>query len=541
MSSSKGMQRLIVVARRTEYGGFPAFVLLIGLLVLIAWLVFTFSFDWPQADDFNLLIWYRLWQTAEWNFWDLLSVKNGSHLQGFQALLGVILFRLFGVHFIDLNFLNVLFVGFSATLVYLLVASSFELLGQKLLALSLIVLLFFHPAQTNHILWSYEFGWFFISLVLVTNLWLSERYRERALPWIVLSATLGFLSSAQGTFLWLAAAFHFALIPDLRYRKVIICGVLVVSFAIAAFTILQISDHKYLSLSGHDATGFGIYLLQLIGSEFGIRKPSVCLAFGIASVVFTGVIVWRTYWSQSIDRTDRVALTLIFASIVFVIGFAVGRYQFGIEWALDRLHAAPLVVPWFVGTTILCLKQAAICTDQRQACGHAYFVLVAVLAASLVTSFGYASARAKESFTARAFAMRKTCESFESFVPRYLIHGVNDVAMDSPVEDNLLQIKHLCTDDVPLRVLRLETLPGFFVEIAQQAPYAKDALQDLWNIYTFHYDLQRAFPLTHRDTPKRLLQFAINNADSGSKYESAVLATHAVTFRELRRYTERSE
>ena len=504
--------------------------LAISLMVLLN----HFAFDWGQAEDFHFVDWYRrFFVSNEWQLPQLLNAQNGPHLQGFQALLGVLIFRLFGIHFIYLTYLNWLLCLACAFVTHRLANADLVAGAPRILAPAALVLVFFFPAQVNHLLWPYEVGWFFVTFALLTNLWLVEHQGARALPLVALLALCGTTSSAQGLFLWPAAALHYLSFRSDRHRW------LWTAFMLAGFVfslaLMRLLTHvsPTSTLPGIAEIGhFIVYLIQIAGSIFGVRTAWVCLFFGSLICAAAAVYVWRSLRTPAaLTRLQRTALVMITYSALAIVGFAIGRWGFGIPWALDRVHAAPLITPGMAGLLLLALNSIKPGGTSSQKARLAGGVACAFFLLPTFTSLNYAYERAQDSRSARAFAMFSTCRSLE---PHHFVVGVNSLPIQSHLaEDNFHVIQPLCTVEVPPRVAALTHFPDHFACLAASDPATEPALRTLWNVYTYHYDLQHAFPISEPGSPRRLIEFAANNAATGSQYETELLAPYATVFLHL--------
>lgn len=221
--------------RLIRLGGTDAAVVYIALVAACMVFLVNASFNWGQAEDFLMIDWYRrVVLTGEWGAIDILSVKNGPHPLAFQVALVVGFYSLAGPGFTSVVVLSGVIVAATALAAYVTVADDLPTRGQKLLALCALVVLFFHPAQTNHLLWAFEVGWFAIPLFLVLALLALQRAKGVGPYLAVLFCLLASFSSGHGAFTWLAVAVLLALQRRLLWAWVFVVGFL--AFSAASFS-----------------------------------------------------------------------------------------------------------------------------------------------------------------------------------------------------------------------------------------------------------------------------------------------------------------
>ena len=368
-------------------------------LIFILKFISQFTFDWPHVDDFNMIDWYRRYfVTKEWSLLEIAKVQNGPHWQGGQALLSVLLFKIFGVGFSYFVYINIAVIVSSATLFFLVIGREFELEKARLFALIFIFFIFFSPVQADHILWPYELGWFLVNLSLIANITLIERLKTGALIYVVIISAFSFTMSAQGAFLWLAAALQFSLLPITNRRKFLTTAINALGFVICYATLRYGSEEGRLPTFGQ-LPEFAVYLLQLLGSGFGIRNTAVCFVLGLVIFSSTIVVLALSYRRHRDEGTFRASSALIFASAGFIAAFGVARFNLGAPWAMHTFHAAPLVVIWYLGLGISTLKLVA--TRREKGELIVKFVLAAIvliLLVSTVSSAKYGLERANETY-----------------------------------------------------------------------------------------------------------------------------------------------
>lgn len=497
----------------------------VGLL-----LVNQYSIDWPHVDDFNMVLWYhRYFESKVWAFQDLLTVKNNQHWQGAQAVMATYLLHWFGVHFVFFQYLNVVTIGLTAIIFFVTISNDFANNSSRFFLIFLITLLLLSPNQTDHIFWSYEIGWFIVNLLLVCNIYFIEKLGFRSLPIVVVASVAGFFMSAQGAFIWVAASVQFLLFPMKPWQKMI--AIFITFLGFIASDLFVLSVHSEGPMFRIDQTfGFVLYLIQLLGSGFGARDTAACTVFGILTIAITVAVTFASLRGAKPFRiTTRAALALITASGGSLVAFAFGRFSYGLQWALQIFHAAPLVVIWYVGASVLCLDLINLSSAQRVHRVIAARWAVGYFALSVLVSLPFGIERTRDIGIGRALAMNKTCDPNS---PNYLVIGLNELP---PWWTNLLEecmptFEHLCSSSLSSTVERLTVMPPYFGDIAARDPSKREALQDLWNVYTMNLDLLHTFPPDQLTTPRRLLVFARDNAATGGTYADDILGKHRATF-----------
>ena len=504
------------------------------LLVLGLWLIiFPFSFNWPLVDDFGLIDFYS-WRfvTHEYSALDLfLNAHNGSHPLGLFATLSVSIFKIFGINFTYLVFTSFVALVLSAIFVSLCLpnATSSKTLFVALHAGILIVL--FHPAEANHILWPYELSWFLITLLLSLNVFLVERYglpgAVAALPVALLACTC----SAHGIFLLPTAALHIWLKDSSRWRYPLIATCLIL-FAIAVVVISRMNPVDDAPPKLTQFFEILIYGLSLLGGMFGQRKPVVVFALGFglcACALFILANVWRA--RANLRAPDRIALVLLFVSATMILAFALGRFRNGLDWAFVTFHAAPLCVPFLLAILIwflpLASRPASSIPQRVLALSPPLFVM-----ASAVFAFPYAAARAPDVWTQRALAKYAVCSST---LPPEIVANINGggVELLGLINRAMPLLSTLCKEKVPDSTLELITFPMMFNGIIEKQPEAAAPLRELWNVYLMRGDLRNAIGTFGNDRGPKLLNFAINNAKGGSNYLPEKLSQYADFFMSL--------
>lgn len=514
-------------------GGTPAVALFLVLVTLLLGGVLAYAFDWGIAEDYLMVDWYRrLVVTGEWSVVDLLPLRNGAHPLAFQALISTITIHLLGVHFSAIVILNAIVIAATIASLYVLMAPALRSMWAKLGLMLSTAFFLFHPSQTNHILWAFEIGWFLVTLFLVLALAAAEKERATGLLLAAVFCLLATFCSAQGAFVWLAVAAQLSL--SRRRAALVFLGGFLASAVFAGGGQGGLTAQLLAVFS--DFPGSVLYLLQLLGTVFGIRSNLFTAAAGTVAAILAAaalVVLFRSYPTPT--RYERVAAGLLVYSIGATLGFALGRFQFGIEWAMHIFHATPLVSGIYLVPLLMAVRRADAATEWKRVRRPELLLVGTFCGASVLAALPYAKTRAEEAQTFRALGMRTHC--YQGFAP-YLAAEFIGLAKAPHalvlVTDNWSLLAPLCRPDVPERASALQMLPSEFERRIRENPALEEPLHDLWNVYGYRVDLQRAFPLSDPRTPQRLIQFARNNAQSGSQYETSILEKHARAYLEIR-------
>jgi hypothetical protein len=390
----------------------------------------------------------------------------------------------------------------------------------------------FHPTQTNHLLWAFEVGWFMINSILLLNIYLIERLGDRSKPYIILSLVIGTLNPAHGMVLWFAAGLQFLLKKDLKNR------LKWAAFFVAAalcdtIVILSLTPPGEAEMRLSDIGGVAFYFVQMIGASFGSRDENTIVVLGALVILLAVVYVWKYWPLKAAEPLVRVSFVLTASSILCLLLFTKGRYQYGLQWALTQFHAAPLLVPLLAGLLLLILMSLdesfyAKWTKLLWPAAALTFII-----ASIFSALPYASSRANETQLRRAFGMHVSCNSGWS---QYVVDSAN--ITHSPYYHDLIMrsvplMTHLCGAKEPHSARWLETLPSLYSDLMKREHAYEQPLRLLWDIYTTHIDLWRAFPVLDPNTPRNLLEWARNNARMGSVYDAQILKLHEPFFKDL--------
>jgi hypothetical protein len=476
-------------------------------------------FNWPLAEEYIYATWYRLFFSDQIDLTQILLSHQGPHPMAVELGLGLGLMRVFGIGIDSLTVGNYLLLLAAAILLAWRVSRDVKAAYLKVAVWPLMLILVFHPIQTDSLLKPADLGWLLVSFLLVTDAVAIERFRTpmAAVP----GAILGAFCFAQGSLLSLIAALHSLLLPrSLKSRTTGAAG-----FATMFAAVVILSVHKQFGQSdAMDAVNVsaGIlplasYFVELLGSLFGARVPAILLVLGGALLVTAAAfVVWLP--RKALLASDRIALCLIAYSMLAVGMFAVGRYHFDLPWVLARFHAAVLVAPFAIGVAILALRHI----DRGGRIGWAELALVLT---SVISALPYGIERARESRQQREAAMMLSCRGELSAL---MLHSINGVPLDdNEVEDDLPELRPLCRQTISRATMRMLPLPPLFTAKIQKDASSQAPLETLWLVYLYHFDLQNAMPFGRPDTPKQLLDWGRNDARNGSGYDPNLKAFQA--------------
>jgi hypothetical protein len=489
-------------------------LLSISAASLVGFYLWHYSFDWPLAEDFEYFYWHQAFSVEHTiGAADILLFRNGStHPVGVQAALGLLTMRIFGLTLTPLLALNFVFILAAGSIAAIYAGRGLTSKGARILVWPLLILVFFHPTQANHLLWPFELGWMVISFLLVANAALIERYRTplAAVP----GAIVALFCSAHGELLVLTAAFHALLLPDLRRRWSYVAGFL------AAFALVLVlwADTK---VTPPSPGALAIYYVSLLGSLSGCHDHALLFVLGALAIVLVGVLSTTAY-KQGLDAPNRFALVLLCYGLMASSIFSLGRSKYGLDWVLDRFHAAPLLMPIAAGLTILGVRQVGDRTFARWRWAGALTALVLVLA-SIPATLPYAVERGRESRDQRAVAMTLTCAGK---LTGYMFRIVNVTFLDEIIPKLVVPLE-LCGQPIPASVEQMLQIPQTYRSLILRNEAAREPLERLWLVYLYRFDLQRALPPEDPATPSRLLVFAQNDARTGSHYQPEALQDFA--------------
>lgn len=503
----------------------PAVGLLVLSGVIFSLLYLQFFFNWPRNEDLELLDTVRGWNDHSMSMLDLLETRNGDHPIGMQSAAHLAIFEFLGVNFRNVIVFNHTVLIASGLALFAAVRGALSTIAACIIAV-LISAVFFHPIQTNNLLWPFQTGWFLIDLAFVLNILLIERLGWKGLPALVVTGAVATLSSRHGVFVWFVAAFHLTLLGGRGNRL----AALVMFAGFAAGLLLAPSTDAHLP-GVADVGGLIVYSIALVGGTFGDRDPAWALGLGAivlaCAVVAVGKIALDAKTSRALDPVDRATLVLILASGLCVAAFALGRYANGLGWVFDRFHAATTMIPLLLGLCLWWGRLAAVSSGLRRVVSA---LPVLLILASAGTALPFARERSRDDYRQRALAMLATCGA----EPRsdVLLAGIHGFSVDEQiVARNMAALKRLCGEHSPSKKMELYAqYPDRFLALEKRNPAWASALHALWDVYYVRLDLQDAFPIDSADLPDHLVQFAAGDAREGSHYEPASLGPHGKTY-----------
>jgi hypothetical protein len=499
-----------------------AFVTLMPLAA-IGLFLWHYSFNWINADDVDTILWFkRVFITHELHLLRLITSWDNSHPVGAQAILSTVTLKIFGLELPILVAMSFLLICVSVAA--LLAVASDGIKSPPLAAAigPLGFALAFHPTQAEHLLWPFQIGWFMVNAALFLNLAAVERYGARGLPAAVVFCAIASFSSAQGTFLWFITAAHCLFAPLVR-RRFVWAALFALIGSVATITLAhkinsQAGDY---ALHGIQPTAVASFSVLLLGGIFGIRDHVLLVVFGATLLLLSALWIVAIVRSAHVDAPQRIGALLILASAMFVGGFAIGRFQFGIDWATDRFHAAPLLVPLLISIAILSIRYLDANFPSKRLFG---WVSLGFVLASWLAALPYAAGYADYWLMGRGLAMHVTCQR----APRYLIERANGVRGHGDQLDEALPVLlAMCDASGPQgRAAKLVALPALLQQIVRSNPSTSGSMQALWSVYATRLDLQRAFPIDDPDTPVKLLNWARGNALQGTPEDRDILGPY---------------
>ncbi|HEY0184911.1 MAG TPA: hypothetical protein VGC09_19090 [Rhodopila sp.] len=476
-----------------------------SLLLAVGAFLYRYSFNWPFTDDINTIIWYkRFFLSHELGLFDLLRAWDNSHPVGVQALVTTLLLKAFGINLVAILTFSVALITLSSVVLY---RGANQYLNSPLARVAfwpMLILMVFHPTQMEHLLWPFEVGWFLVNFILFSNAVAFERYGIAALPMIVMGCLIASFCSAQGSLLWFVAGAHCLIRPKFACRGALGLAFISIGILGAAAILHRVgSQAGEYSLAGTDVLGLPWYALLLLGGIFGVHGHAALGVLGLTLVCVVILMGLQLYREARFGPPERIAITMVLASALFVMSFSVGRSKFGIDWATSTFHDAPLLVPFMVGVLILSLRLFP---------GH-WLALIAVvlLGASVASALPYGIEYADGWLMQRGLAMRITCDAE---APRDLIDRANGLAgYDAELNEAMPVIRPLCTDGPYGRAARLLVYPQAFRDLGLSHPESSDHLLELWRTYITRLDLLRAFPVDDPRSPTRLLDWARSDTE----------------------------
>lgn len=500
----------------------------IAVVVRIFRFLSTYAVNWPHIDDFISIDWYN--DIVNKGMLDvhylLYTAHDNIHPLATQALISTAVFDARGVDYKFLIILNAVVVLSSAlTLSYL----SFKFMGVRFLTVLesfALLLVFFHPIQISHLLWAFELGWFLVNMILVVNAALIESSLKYRMAVVLSLCFLGAFCSAQGAALWVAAGLHIAL-RDLRASRYWLPIFFLLGSLNIAFVVSLSTDHIPKLLMA-DSLPFFVYFLQLLGALFSKPKHTQLLLHGILVGVSTVILLFHSLRSRHASAIQRTASVLILTSLMFLLQFAYGRYQYTIDWAVGDFHVATLLIPLLAGIVVSSSEWFLSAKVQSKASRMAVLAPCLYVVASVFYSLHFANKFAKESKVERELARHFGCQEN---APPYVDYSLN---LGVQYKVGYLRVKPflrgLCKglDSEPTR--RLVIYPPAFTRLAAERPETRQALDALWQVYLTDFGLMRAFPSSDPKRGERLLDFAVSQARAGSHYAPELLKAYEPVF-----------
>ena len=499
-------------------------LLLFSLQFIFILFVAKNTVDWPHADDYVFIEWFRQSESGKrlWEFW--IDAHVASHPLGTQAIISVLFFRYFGVHFEYIIYISIFAIIFSQLIIFTLFRGCSDI--WRCGAVIVLCIAFFHPIQSSHIFWAFELGWFLVNFFVIINLFLVEKDIKGGWVFAILGCLLASSSSAQGLFSWVALGLHVAIKPSVHRRGIMIAAS-AIGFILTLGYINYLSEH-YDSARTHNSLGIYIpYLIRLFGSVFATRSEITSLQLGSGVIFVLFIIIVQTVKLKVATSRVRAGATLIIFSILCLAAFAVGRASFGFGWVASHFHMGPLLVPLVLGMGILCLEiwfQPALSMRSKvPSLAFLFFIF-----SSIVPALRFGESEIRDGAEERMLAKSTFCGGR---FPEWVVASVNlSIENIDLYRRSAPFVAPLCDGDKDPRTERILEMPALFQKMVASNPAASSALYDLWIAYIIHGDLRRAFPLEDPLYADKLLAFAISNAASGSHYDPKLLRPHAAYF-----------
>ncbi|WP_237481945.1 hypothetical protein [Lichenibacterium dinghuense] len=479
--------------------------------------------DWFYNDDLATLRWFAEADAGRLRPWDLPDLWNNEHPVGAQFALLWLARRALGLDMRAFVGLSVVVVALTAAMAARLAADARDPVAIRCAAVAACFALAFQPTQTEHLLWSFELGWFVVNAVVVADAVMTERFGPRAVwPAAALCAAAS-LASAQGAFAFFAAALHQALMPARPGRRTAAAGLALGGVLVVAHLLWR--PHASASAAARPDHAFGgmvVYAVEVLGGQFGLRGRLPLLLAGSALLAAAVVLLWRRRRTLRPDRL-RCALVLMGFSGLCLAAFAQGRHHLGLDWATASFHAAPLLVPFALGLAVLLGAPPAAAPTRRRLDRAASAATVLLLASATAAAVPYGVTRARLWAMDRGYARWATCSGAVPELVAARGSGVDyDLAGFALVRPLATQ---MCAAPAGPLEAALVRRPPLFDALAAGRPEVDRALDALWQDYATDPKLQLAFKPWRSDTPVRLLAFA--EAEKGSEIEPGRLTRDA--------------
>lgn len=537
---------------------------------LIAVLIYTFLFIYigffgvnsPHADDWGYIQTYKSLLLHEISWLDFFKTQNNQNRMFFAYL------AMLPISFV--SSLNIKAFMYASALIQLASCILVTKVARRTLRADHSSFWWFLPIpiflcsliQTNFFLWGFQFAWFLISLCLIASLSLSENLLCHditastknfitKITGLFLLGFIGSLSSIQGLIIW-PSLFLFLLISRAQPGQHKVRAILLYSVAVfgAISTAIYFFPFNFNSLGAQQGGGeliaglakapslFLKFTLANIGGVFGIRYPNVAIALGLSILTLASFLLLQHARKKTIHK-QAFAIALISFGLIFDLLFSAGRSPYGIPWALQDFHASPYNLILICGAYLLWVgsvkEQRLDRLKTRISVVASAVIIIAFSISSTYRGFEIAAGKLKErSIAAYLLTHQNEKPSFllDAAVGLAGNHGLLERQLDF-LRNNSLTIFSITSPSYPWDVRFLINRPAEYYAIAYKHPELDAALTRMWDIYTIHFDLQRAFPLDSASLLPDLIHWFKNNADSGSGYENALLSPYGEDYKQL--------
>ncbi len=521
----------LVRSLRRGVAPFAPFVFGLVLTALALTFVRRHAVDWSYNDDWATLRWFADADAGHLGSAGLLDLWNNEHPVDTQFATLWLARLVVGLDMRAFAVLSAAVVAATAMGATTLATDASASVVARCAAVAACFALAFQPTQMEHLLWSFEIGWFLINAAVVADVVLTERLGPRAIWPVTALCAAASLASAQGAFAFFAAAFHQALMPARPGRRG--AAVLLALGGLVAVAHLFWQPHP--STSGpaepdRNLGGIMIFALEVLGGLFGVRGRVPLLLGGASLVAAAALLLWMRRRTTRPDRM-RAAIVLMAFSALCLGAFARGRHHLGLDWATASFHAAPLLVPFTLGLAVLLGAPAFAAPAVRWLDRSAAALAVLLLAASTAAAWPYGLTRARLWAMEQGYARWASCSRE---VPEIVAARGSGVGYDLAGFTALRPLAStMCAAPAGPLERVLVRRPPLFDALSAGRPEVDDALATLWQDYATDLELQLAFKPWRLDTPTRLLIFAKANAEKGSEVDPERLARYADIFRTL--------
>ncbi|WP_118182336.1 hypothetical protein [Paraburkholderia phosphatilytica] len=513
------------------------FLISLGCLSgLLAIWVSLYGPSWPYRDSFVYFLLLDLFRDGKMTLLSFIPIRNNEHLVAFHYAFGVAILLLSGFKIKAFIVFNAVLLAVTVVYLYVTTQSS----GRDRIAGAIlpfvIAIGLSNAAQASYLLWEFQI-WLYIDLALLAiNCFLIERYALRAYPVVFVLCVLATGSEAQGAFLWVASAIHIFCAVNLgadtskKRAGTAIIVLHVVLFLAAAWLITRVThDHPAVVQPAHGVIPRVMqrvtYLIQLLGSGFGVRSEKFALWAGLVSLLCWMVGTVYAARARFATSVSRVALVLTSTALLWAGAFSVGRADLGIDWALSQFHAAPMLMPFFVG---LGLYGVGLLDRRKPAFA---LVLLVVGIAPTFTSIPLGYVRSADIKKDSMIAVAAECAGGSDFLKRHVdgleSHPILFDAFQKYQPRLCAQMSHLERDK------KVAAMPDEWERLAAGDDHHRKALSTLWDEYLVRGDLQDAFPAKSPTRAQDLLKWAASDAAHGSGFNHELLGPYAADYIEL--------